>query len=122
MAVFDNGDYRVVDDSGDVCNPSGQPACYSTAAIFDVNENTRTASRLWSNQTPYSNWGGSTQELSNSNVFFDETAPADLDGGSSRILEVTQQPNPVTLWELQFNDLGSYRALHLGSLYPGVQW
>jgi arylsulfate sulfotransferase len=122
MAVFDNGDYRVLDDGGDVCSPSGQPACYSTAAIFDVNENDRTASRTWSDQTPYSNWGGSTQELQNSNVFFNETAPADLDGDSSRIMEVTQQSNPVTLWELEFHDLGSYRAEHLPSLYPGVQW
>jgi len=120
LAVFDNGDYRVLDDSGDVCNPSGQPACYSTAAIFDVNENTKTASRLWSDQTPYSSWGGSTQELSNSNVFFNETAPADLDG--SRIMEVTQQPNPTTVWKLEVQTGNSYRAEHLPSLYPGVQW
>jgi hypothetical protein len=120
LALFDNGDYRVLDDSGDVCNPTGPPMCYSTAAIFDVNENTKTASRLWSDQTPYSNWGGSTQELSNSNVFFNETAPADIHG--SRIMEVTQQANPATVWELEFQSLGSYRAKHLPSLYPGVQW
>jgi hypothetical protein len=64
----------------------------------------------------------STQELANANVFFNETAPADLGGYSSRIMEVTQQANPTTVWELEFHNQGAYRALHLGSLYPGVQW
>lgn len=93
----------------------------STAALFDVNENNRTAGRIWSDQTPYSNWGGSTQELQNSNVFFNEAAPADLGGHYSRILEVTQQPNPTTVWKLEFQNQASYRALHLPSLYRGVQ-
>jgi hypothetical protein len=122
LALFDNGDYRVLDDSGDVCNPSGTPMCYSTAALFDVNENNRTASRSWSDQTPYSFWGGSTQVLENSNVFFNESVPADLGGYDSRILEVTQQANPTTVWKLEFQNEASYRAEHLPSLYPGVQW
>lgn len=122
LALFDNGNNRVLDDGGDTCNPNGQPACYSTIAFFDVNEANRTAQRMWSVQTPFSFWGGSNQLLSNNNVFFNETAPADLGGYSSRVTEVTQDANPTTVWKLVFQNQGAYRSQHLGSLYPGVQW
>ncbi len=122
LAVFDNGNYRVLDDSGDVCDPNGSPVCYSNGAIFEVNETNMTAKRLWAYQTPFSFWGGSTQELQNSHVFLDETAPVDLGSNSSRIRELTQSPSPTTLWQVQFNNRTAYRALNMPSLYPGVQW
>jgi arylsulfate sulfotransferase len=119
LALFDNGDSRVLDDSGDTCGATGQPGCYSTGALFDVNETTMSAAREWSYQMPYSFWGGSTELLGDSNLFISETAPVDLPNGS-RILEVTQQGTLV--WELDLNGINSYRALHMGSLYPGLQW
>jgi hypothetical protein len=122
MAVFDNGDYRVLDDNGEVCSPKSPPMCYSTAAIFHVNENNKTASREWSYQTPYSFWGGVTRELPNSNIFLTESAPADLGLHSSRVMEVTQQANPTVVWQLEIDGQNSYRTIHLPSLYPGVQW
>jgi len=121
MTLFDNGNYRVLDDGGNTCNPdSGSPACYSTAAVFDVNETNRTAQRLWSYQLPFSFWGGSSQVLANSNVVESATAPLGLDG--STVQEVTQQASPTVIWTLQLHALSSYRVEHLGSLYPGVQW
>ncbi len=121
LALFDNGDNRVLDDNGDVCHPTSPPKCYSTAAIFEVNETNRTAKRQWSYQTPYSFWGGSSQELTNSNMFATESAPNDLMAGS-RLVEVTQQPNPTVVWQLEMYNQQSYRTYHLPSLYPGVQW
>ena len=122
LALFDNGDYRVLDDGGDTCGTTGQPACYSTSAIFSVDEADRTAQRGWTNQLPYSFWGGSVQQLTNTNMFVNETAPADLGANTSRVSEWTQQTNPTLLWQMQFNNHTAYRTLHMGSLYPGVQW
>jgi hypothetical protein len=119
FAVFDNGDYRVLSPDGTTCIP---PLCYSAAATFQVNETTRTASRNWSYVTPYSWWGGVTQVLPNSNVFLDESAPLDLNLTGSRVMEVTQNSNSTIVWQLEIDGQNSYRTIHLGSLYPGVQW
>ena len=122
MAMFDNGDDRIFDSSGTTCVGASLPYCYSTAAIFDVNETTMTASRFWSLQTPYSFWGGATRVLPNSNMFIDETAPIDLNLTGARVLEVTQSPNPAVVWQLEIDGQNAYRTIHLPSLYPGIQW
>jgi len=96
--------------------------CYSTAAIFQVDETARTASRWWSFTTPYSYWGGVTRVLPNSDVFVDETTPFDLNLTSARLLEVTQSPNPTIVWQMEIDNQNSYRTIHIPSLYPGVQW
>jgi len=118
LAVWDNGNYRVLDDAGDTCDPvGGTPPCYSTAALFDVDETSMTASRHWSYQTPFSYWGGSVQLLSNNNILFDETAPNDIQG--SRSIETTQQANPPVIWTLLTpNFQAMYRVQLLPSLYP----
>jgi hypothetical protein len=121
LALFDNGDSRVAGLDGITC-AEDLGHCYSTAAIFDVDENARTAGRLWSYTTPYSFWGGSTRLLADSNVFFDETAPLDLNLTGSRVMEVTQDPVPAVVWQLQIDGQNSYRTIHLPSLYPDVQW
>jgi hypothetical protein len=124
LAVFDNGDDRVIDGTlmqcGSVLPPL--PNCYSGAAIFDVNEKAMTATREWFYQVPYSFWGGVTQVLPSGNVFVDEASPADLNNQSMRALEVTQTANPQVLWQMQITNQSSYRTIHLPSLYPGVQW
>ena len=121
LALFDNGDSRVPGLDGITC-AEDVGHCYSTAAIFEVDENARTAGRLWSYTTPYSFWGGSTRLLDNSNVFVDETAPLDLNLTGSRVMEVIQDPVPAIVWQLQIDGQNSYRTIHLGSLYPDVQW
>jgi hypothetical protein len=122
LAMFDNGDDRVFDSNGTTCTTGMLPYCYSTAAIFEVNETARTASRQWSLSTPFSFWGGVTRVLPNTDVFLDETAPTDILPTGSRVMEVTQDSTPVTVWQLQIVNQNSYRTIHLPSLYPGVQW
>lgn len=97
------------------------PYCYSTAAIFEVDETSRTAGRWWSYVTPYSYWGGTTRVLPNSDILIDETSPIDQSNFNTRILEVTQSPNPTLVWQLD-DGQNSYRTIHLSSLYPDVQW
>lgn len=122
LAMFDNGDGRPVDANGTQCAGLIAPLCFSTAAIFQVDETAHTASRWWSFTTPYSLWGGSTRVLPNSNLLVDETAPGDLNLIGSRVVEVTQSPNPQVLRTMQINGQNSYRTIRLPSLYPGVQW
>lgn len=120
MAVFDNGNNRVIDANGDSCGSTTAP-CYSRAAIFRINETFKTAFVVWSYKLPYSFWGGSAQVLDNSNVFVGITTPED-NPPSGRALEVTQGPNPEVVWQLDVSDQQAYRVVHLPSLYPGVQW
>ncbi len=121
VAVFDNGNGRVLDPDGTICGLPGAPSCYSRAAIFDVNEDTRTANVAWADTLPYSFWGGVTQVLPNTDVFVDETTPADNPTGA-RVLEFTQDADPKLIWQLDVNGQNSYRTIHLPSLYPRVVW
>ena len=91
LGVFDNGNNRFPDFSGNICpSNAGEaqypwmtlfgrhvPDCYSRPAIFAVNEAQRTAQLLWSEIVPYSYWGGVTMETPNSNMFFDVTNPSE---------------------------------------------
>jgi arylsulfate sulfotransferase len=123
LAMFDNGDDRPVDANGTPCAGFFAPLCFSTAAIFQVDETAHTASRWWSFTTSsYSWWGGSTRVLPNSNLLVDETAPIDLNLTGSRVIEVTQSPTPQVVRTMQINGQNSYRTIRLPSLYPGVQW
>lgn len=70
LALFDNGDNRVMDSSGTTCGSTGAPPCYSRPAIFEVNEATKTASLVWAYNTVYSFWGGVVQLLPTSDIFF----------------------------------------------------
>jgi hypothetical protein len=121
LAVFDNGNSRVLDSGGATCGSSGSPPCYSRAAIFEVNEDTRTANVAWAYTLPFSFWGGVTQLLPNADVFVDMSAPEDNPTGA-RVLELTQEATPKVVWQLDVNGQNSYRTIHLPSLYPGVQW
>jgi arylsulfate sulfotransferase len=121
LAMFDNGDNRILDNNGTTCGSAGAPDCYSRPAIFQVDENAKTAQVLWAYPTVYSLWGGDIQELPNTNIFADVNTPSDNVTGA-RVLELTQEANPQTVWQLDINGQNSYRTIHLPSLYPGVQW
>jgi hypothetical protein len=123
LALFDNGWYRVVDSAGDLCGAPGQPACYSRVPIFQVDEVGMTATIVWQdNLSPwFSFWGGSVQQLNDTNVVFDLTAPAD-DPTGARYMEVTDDPSPQVVLQMEISGQNAYRAVHLPSLYPGVQW
>ena len=123
LTVFDNGDNRVLDTVGNVCGATGQPACYSRVPIFQIDDAAMTATLLWQdNLAPvYSFWGGSVQQLGDSNIVFDITTPSD-DPNGARYLEVTSAPTPEVVLQMEITGQNAYRAVHLPSLYPGVQW
>ncbi len=128
LAVWDNGDNRVVDNNGDICvTPgSGTPPCYSRGTIFQIDESTRVATLLWADAPGYySIWGGSIYQLANQNVEFDANAVA-FEPFASQVQEVTQTASPEIVWEMTMNTLSSfvyaYRAYRVPSLYPGVSW
>ena len=123
LVVFDDGDNRVLDAAGDVCGATGQPACYSRVPIYQVDEAGMTATLLWQdNLAPvYTFWGGSAQQLNDSNVVFGITTPSD-DPTGARYMEVTDAPNPQVVLQMEISGQNAYRAVHLPSLYPGVQW
>jgi arylsulfate sulfotransferase len=122
LAVFDNGDKRVLDSNGTICGSTSAPACYSRAVIYEVNEADMTARVLWSDSLSYSFWGGAIQQLPNNNMFVDSTTPLDMENKGARIIEVTQDQNPQVVWKLEVGGQNSYRTIHLPSLYPDVQW
>ena len=120
MAVFDNGDYRIVDSSGTQCFIT--PACYSRATTFQIDEAAKTASVTWQ-YTPgfYSAWGGSIGVVDNGNVEFDMSAPFGL-ATHSIVMEVTQDTSPRVVWQMDITGGNAYRAYRIPSLYPGVSW
>ncbi len=107
-----------------MCGTPGQPACYSRPVIFDVDENAKTAQIEWQDiRSEFSPIIGSIQELPNGDMFFDLgdiTPPITAIG---RIVEETKDSPPQVVWQLE-EATGQivYRAVHLPSLYPGVQW
>ena len=121
LAMFDNGNMRVPGSDGISCAESLQ-YCYSTAAIFEVDETNKTAHRLWSYVTPYSCWGGTARALTDSNIFLDEAAPIDLNLTASRVMDFTQDPAPAIVCKLEVDGQNSYRTIHIPSLYLEVQW
>jgi arylsulfate sulfotransferase len=120
ITMFDNGNNRVLDSSGDICGASGQPACYSRVPIFQIDENAKTATLQWVDTLPiYSYWGGSSRSLANGDMEFDECSIANV---FSDIYEVTNTASPQVVWQMQTNNQNAYRGYRMPSLYPGVQW
>jgi arylsulfate sulfotransferase len=130
LAIWDNGDNRVLDTSGTLCvNPvvgGSVPACYSRPTIFQVDESAMTANLSWATPEPdFGVWGGSINQLGNGNVEFDMNAPALLPfpNAASQVQEVTQSSTPEVVWEMDLvAPSTAYRAYRFPSLYNGVAW
>ncbi len=121
LAVMDNGYLRVF-APGVTCGSQGAPAClYSSSPLLEIDETAKTATIL-SNYFPgeYSLWGGSAEQLANSDIEADFNAGAP--GGFSDIFEVTPGSNPQVVWHLRTPSGNAYRGFRMPSLYPGVQW
>jgi arylsulfate sulfotransferase len=122
MAIFDNGNLRILDDNGTTCGPAPAPACYSRATIFQIDQSARTATLVWQNRPgPYSFWGGSINQLLNTDVEFDMSAPFPQ-VPASRVLELTQTDSPKIVWQMDIQNGHAYRAYRIPSLYPSVSW
>lgn len=121
LAIYDDGNFRI-DSAGVACSSSASaPACYSRAAIFQIDESTNMANVLWQYLPGYySYWGGSIDVLSNGDVEFDSSSPFSIT--SSLITEVTQTDTPQIVWQLSVNGANAYRGYRIPSLYPGVTW
>lgn len=122
MAIFDNGNLRILDANGMECGSAGGPACYSRATVFKIDETARIATLVWQYAPgAYSFWGGSINQLANGDVEFDMSAPFPTIKGS-RVLEITQTDTPQTVWQMDIQKAHAYRAYRIPSLYPGVPW
>jgi len=129
LAIWDNGDGRILDSAGEECVAPGTtpyPLCYSRATIFQVDESAMVANLSWEDQLPYfSVWGGSINQMANGNVEFDINDP-DLPPSpnvGSRVQEVTQTSSPQVIWQMDIAAPAyGYRAYRYPSLYNGVTW
>ena len=116
LAVFDNGNQRPGPD-GQSCAVTG--GCYTRAVIFAIDEVSRTATVKWEYRPGwYASWGGSIVQLPNGDIEFDSST---VDGGPSKVVEVTSDANPHPVWTLSSTN-NYYRSFRIPSLYPGVQW
>ncbi len=72
LGLFDNGNSRILNANGAKCGDSGQPTCYSTVPIFEIDEANRTAKVVWRDKLEFfSNAVGNMQVLDNGDVWFD---------------------------------------------------
>ena len=124
LALFDNGNDRgVTVVAGGTCGVTGQPACFSTVPILELNEaaGSMTATLTFNPTAPtYSNFGGNAAVLKNGNVEYCESAGGP--GLAGDIYEVTQSSTPQTVWQMVVTGQFAYRGQRIPSLYPGVQW
>jgi hypothetical protein len=119
LTIWDNGDARV-DSSGKIC----LGGCYSLASVFEVDDSAMVANVLWTHAPGYfSLWGGSINQLENTNVEFDLNAPfpSSVAPWASEVQEVTQTSTPKIVWKMDISP-NAYRAYRIPSLYPGVTW
>jgi arylsulfate sulfotransferase len=124
LALFDNGDDRdVTVVAGGTCGVTGQPACFSTVSVLNLDETAKTATLAFNPTTPnYSFFGGNAEVLQNGNVEYDEASSTPLPKNNAAIFEVTQSSPSQTVWQMQITGQYAYRGMRIPSLYPGVQW
>jgi hypothetical protein len=124
LELVDNGDNRgLFDVPSAACGNPGEPACYSTIPIFQVDEVGMTATILWQDDLSpvYTAQGGSAQLLNDNRVVFDLQAPSDVPGGG-QYMEITHDASQLIVLQMNVTGQSAYRGVHLPSLYPGVQW
>jgi arylsulfate sulfotransferase len=126
LAIWDNGDNRVLDTSGTICGTPSTAACYSRATIFQVDESSMVANLVWDDLPGYYGiWGGNINQLSNGDIEFDVNAFANppISNVVSEVQEVTQTSTPEIIWQVDVPaPTNAYRAYRIPSLYPGVTW
>ena len=122
LVLFDNGDDRgIAVVSGGTCGVSGQPSCFSTVPIFQLDETAKTATMVFDPTTVnYSFFGGNAEVLKNGDVEYDECNS--LPGVNGAVFEITQTSPSQIVWQMSVSGEDIYRGMRLPSLYPGVQW
>ena len=123
LAVFDDGNQRVLNDNGVLCGTPNYASCYSRATVYQIDESTKTVSLGWDFlNSLFTPWGGSIGQLANGNIEFDMPQPFPQDPAASLVQEVTQTTNPTLVWQMTISGSNAYRAYRIPSLYPGVTW
>jgi len=125
LALMDNGDDRGVYTNTE-CGTGSNPACYTTAPIFQIDETNMTVTKTFVNNlgtADYSFFGGYTTPLANGDLEADICSIV-LNGkiGNSLIQETTVGSSPEVTYQLEETGVNLYRAFRVGSLYPGVTW
>jgi arylsulfate sulfotransferase len=125
LAVWDDGNSRVMNSSGEICGAPGAPACYSRAVVYQINQDARTAQEIFQyTPGPFCFWGGNAGQLMNGDIEFDITTG--LPEGSE-VMEVTDAATPRVVWSMTIDNVPNdqtyaYRAHRIGSLYKGISW
>jgi arylsulfate sulfotransferase len=123
LMFFNNGNGRLVDASNDVCGTPGFTPCYSSVPVFELNESAKTGQVLREiNLSPhYSICCGDALTLPNGNIEYDVAFDVNTPN-QSFIQEVTEEPTPQLLWQMNVTGQLMYRGFRIPSLYPGVAW
>jgi len=123
LMLFNNGNNRLVDTNNDVCGTPGFIACYSSVPTFELNESAGTAQVVSEyNVSPaYSICCGNASQLANGDLEYDVAFDLNTPN-QSYIQEVTQEPTPQLVWQLNVANQLAYRGFRTPSLYPGVVW
>lgn len=120
LLLFDNGNNRILDSNGTICGSPGAASCYSRPVLFELDETSKTAQILWQDKLPvFSGCCGSINTLGNGDVEFD-IALESFTPLTSRVQEVTQEPVPRLVWQMDVIGQLAYRAFRMPSLYPRV--
>ena len=124
LILFDNGDDRGVSVvAGGTCGVTGQPACYSTVPLLNLDETAMTATLAFNpTAQQYSYFGGNAEVLANGDVEYDECASTAYPAQNAAVDEITQSSSPQTVWSTLIAGQYAYRGMRIPSLYPGVQW
>ncbi len=124
LGVMDNGNDRIFPaPAGQVfCKNTGPypPQCYSTFPVLQVDEDNMTASFVFHDVPPpsdFSFFGGNTQWLANGDNQVDFCAPA-----SGGLVQELDPSGSQVVWQATTPGADQFRVERLGSLYPGVQW
>ncbi len=122
VAVFDNGDDRVLDGGG-TCTSilRSEPLlqsrydlrCRSRCQICELDLALRPGWAVFL-------LGWLHLQLENKDVEFDMTDP--FNTASSRVMEIAPGSSQQIVWQLDITGGNAYRAYRIPSLYPGVSW
>jgi arylsulfate sulfotransferase len=123
LMLFNNGNNRLMDSSGDVCGSPTVAPCYSSVPIFELNEYSGTANLISEyNLSPaYSICCGDALVLPNGDVEFDVAADVYTPKVSS-IEEISQSQSSDLVWRMDISGNLAYRGFRIPSLYRGVEW
>ena len=105
LTMFDNGNNRILDTTGNVCGTT--TPCASRVPILQLDESAKTATIEWvNNLSPvFSFFGGNSELLTNGNVEFDECASS---SDTADVFEVTKTTPPETIWHMHISGSNAY--------------